>query len=128
MDRGAYVLSDDKDFDIVLIATGSEVNLALESAELLRKDGKKIRVVSMPSREIFERQEKSYRDSILPPSITKRVSIEAATTFGWGKYIGLEGLAIGIDHFGESAPASVLQKKFGFVPEAVVEKINKHFA
>ncbi len=128
MDRGAYVLSDDKDFDIVLIATGSEVNLALESADLLRKDGKKIRVVSMPSREIFERQEKSYRDSILPPTSTKRVSIEAATTYGWGKYVGLEGLSIGIDHFGESAPAAVLQKKFGFIPETVSEKITKHFS
>lgn len=128
MDKGAYVLSDDKDYDTILIATGSEVNLALESAELLRKDGNKIRVVSMPSREIFERQDKPYRDSILPPSVTKRVSIEAATTYGWGKYVGLEGLSIGIDHFGESAPASVLQKKFGFIPEAVADKITKHFS
>ncbi|MBB6480683.1 transketolase [Spirochaeta isovalerica] len=128
MSRGAYILSEDAGFDMILIATGSEVNLALESAELLRKEGKKVRVVSMPSREIFERQDKAYRDSVLPSSCTKRVSIEAATTYGWGKYVGFDGLAIGIDHFGESAPAGVLQKKFGFVPEAVVEKIKKHFA
>jgi len=128
MSKGAYVLSEDEGYDMILIATGSEVNLALESAELLRKDGKKIRVVSMPSREIFERQEKAYRDSVLPPSCIKRVSIEAATTYGWGKYVGFEGLSIGIDHFGESAPAGVLQKKFGFVPETVVEKISKHFS
>jgi transketolase len=127
MTKGAYVLSEDNQFDMILMATGSEVNLALESAEMLRKEGKKVRVVSMPSREIFERQDKSYRDSVLPPSCLKRVSIEAATTFGWGKYVGFDGLAIGIDHFGESAPAGVLQKKFGFVPEAVVEMINKHF-
>jgi len=128
MSKGAYVLSDDADYEMIIIATGSEVNLALDSAEMLRKEGKKVRVVSMPSREIFERQDKSYRDSVLPMTCAKRVSIEAATTYGWGKYVGLEGLAIGIDHFGESAPASVLQKKFGFVPEAVVEKINSHFA
>jgi len=128
MAKGAYVLSDDDDFDMIIIATGSEVNLALDSAEILRKEGEKVRIVSMPSREIFEKQEKSYRDSILPMNCTKRVSIEAATTYGWGKYVGLEGLTIGLDHFGESAPASVLQKKFGFVPESVVEKIKKQFA
>ena len=128
MSKGAYVLSEDAGYEMILIATGSEVNLALESADMLRKEGKKVRVVSMPSREIFEKQEKAYRDSVLPISCVKRVSIEAATTYGWGKYVGLEGLAIGLDHFGESAPASVLQKKFGFVPEAVVEKINKHFS
>lgn len=128
MTKGAYVLSEDSGFEMILIATGSEVNLALNSADMLRKEGKKVRVVSMPSREIFERQEKAYRDSVLPMSCTKRVSIEAATTYGWGKYVGLEGLSIGLDHFGESAPASVLEKKFGFIPETVVEKIKKHFA
>ncbi len=128
MTKGAYVLSDDDDFDILLIATGSEVNLALDSADQLRKDGKKVRVVSMPSREIFEAQDKTYRDSVLPPTKTKRVSIEAATTYGWGKYVGLEGLSIGLDHYGESAPAAILQKKFGFDLESVVEKITKHFS
>lgn len=127
MSKGAYVLSEDGDYDMIIIATGSEVNLALDSAALLRKEGKKLRVISMPSREIFERQDKSYRDSLLPLSCTKRVSIEAASTYGWGKYVGLEGLSIGLDHFGESAPANLLQKKFGFIPEAVVEKINRHF-
>lgn len=128
MSKGAYVLSDEEGYEMILIATGSEVNLALQSADLLRKEGKKVRVVSMPSREIFERQNKTYRDSVLPPTCVKRVSIEAASTYGWGKYVGFEGLSIGIDHFGESAPAGVLQKKFGFVPEAVVEKVNKHFS
>jgi transketolase len=127
MSKGAYILSENEGYDLILIATGSEVNLALDSAEMLRKEGKKVRVVSMPSREIFERQDKAYRDSVLPPASVKRVTIEAGTTFGWGKYVGFEGLSIGIDHFGESAPAGVLQKKFGFVPEVVVEKINKHF-
>ncbi|MBI9097568.1 MAG: transketolase [Spirochaetaceae bacterium] len=128
MTKGAYVLSEDAGYDMIFIATGSEVNLALDSADMLRKEGRKIRVVSMPSREIFERQDRTYRDSVLPPSCTKRVSIEAATTYGWGKFVGFDGLAIGIDHFGESAPAGVLQKKFGFVPEAVVKKIKTHFA
>lgn len=128
MNKGAYVLSEDAGYEMILIATGSEVNLALDSADMLRKEGKKVRVVSMASREIFERQDRAYRDSVLPSSCIRRVSIEAATTYGWGKYVGFEGLSIGIDHFGESAPAPVLQKKFGFVPEAVVEKINKHFA
>ena len=126
--NGAYVLSDDTDFEMILLATGSEVNLALKSADILRSQGKKIRVVSMPSRELFEKQNSAYQDSVLPKTCLKRVTIEAGTTFGWGKYVGFEGLTIGIDHYGESAPAAVLEKKFGFVPESVVAKINAHFA
>ena len=126
--NGAYVLSDDDDFEMILIATGSEVNLALKAATILREQGKKIRVVSMPSRELFEKQNVAYQESVLPKSCLKRVTLEAATTFGWGKYVGFQGLTIGIDHFGESAPAAVLEKKFGFVPESVVAKINAHFA
>ena len=89
--------------------------------------GKKVRVVSMPSWELFLKQDKAYRDSVLPPSCKKRVSIEAGSTFGWEKFIGDEGLAIGLDHFGASAPYKVLTEKFGFTVPAVIEKMKAHF-
>ena len=125
--RGAYVLSEDEGFKVILIATGSEVNLALSTAKLMRANGAKVRVVSMPSQELFLKQSKEYRDAVLPPSCKKRVSIEAGATFGWHRFIGDEGLAIGLDHFGASAPYKVLVEKFGFTPEAVLEKIRAHF-
>lgn len=125
--KGAYVLSEDAGFDTILIASGSEVNLALETAVKLRSEGGKIRVVSMPSRELFLRQPVEYQESVLPKCCVKRVSIEAATTYGWNRFVGDAGLAIGIDHFGASAPYKVLAKEFGFTPEAVVEKITSHF-
>ncbi|MCP3965328.1 MAG: transketolase [Lentisphaerae bacterium] len=125
--KGAYVLDDDKDFSMILMATGSEVNLALETAKLIREKGCKVRVVSMPSQEFFLKQSKEYQESVLPKACKNRVSIEAATTFGWSRFVGDEGLAIGIDHFGASAPFSVLAEKFGFTPEAVLAKIKEHF-
>lgn len=127
MGKGAYVISEDHGYDLLFIATGSEVNLALEAAEILRKEGKKIRVVSMPSWELFLKQDKEYRDSVLPPACKKRVSIEAGSTFGWEKFVGRNGLMIGLDHFGASAPAKVLAEKFGFVPGAVVEKVKSFY-
>ena len=127
MDKGAYVVSCEEGFEYILIGTGSEVNLALDAAAELRKMGKKVRVVSMPSWELFLKQDKAYRDSVLPPSCKKRVSIEAGSTFGWEKFIGDEGLAIGLDHFGASAPYKVLTEKFGFTAPAVVEKVKAHF-
>jgi transketolase len=127
LSSGAYVLSSDNGFDLIIIATGSEVELALKSADMLRKEGKKVRVVSMPCQEYFRAQVKSYRDSVIPPSCKKRVSIEAGSTFGWRKFVGDEGLCIGIDHFGASAPYKVLADKFGFTPEKVFAKIKDHF-
>jgi transketolase len=124
--KGAYVLDDQEDFDLVMIATGSEVNLALDAAKIIRENGCKVRVVSMPSWELFEAQSDEYKASVIPAD-KKYVSIEAASTMGWGKYVGRCGLSIGIDHFGASAPYSVLAEKFGFTPEAVVEKIKAHF-
>ena len=127
MTKGAYVVSDDAGFEFLLIGTGSELNLALATAAELRKAGKKVRVVSMPSQELFLKQDKAYRDSVLPPSCKKRVSLEAGVTFGWEKFIGDAGLAIGMDHFGSSAPYKVLAEKFGFTVPAVIEQMKAHF-
>ncbi len=119
--RGAYVVHDasDADPDLIVIATGSEVSLALDAAKLLEAKGTTVRVVSMPSMELFVAQDQSYRDSILPPTVGARVSLEAAATFGWHRFVGDRGITIGIDHFGTSAPAADIAKKFGFTPEAV---------
>jgi transketolase len=125
--RGAYVLSDDEDFDIIMIATGSEVGLTLKAAELLRSKGVKVRVVSMPSQELFLKQDCDYQESVLPSFCINRISVEAGSTFGWHRFIGRDGLAIGMDTFGASAPFKVLAEKFGFTPEAVVETIKNYF-
>ncbi len=124
VERGAYVVSDEPDFDLILLATGSEVSLALHSAEILRKEHElKVRVVSMPSQELFLAQDFEYQDSVLPFDCEAIVSIEAGTTFGWQRFVGAGGLAIGIDHFGASAPYKVLAEKFGFTPQGVVDQI-----
>ena len=125
--RGAYILSDDPDFELILIGTGSEVNLALDAADLLRKEGRRIRVVSMPSQELFLRQDKAYRDSVIPPSCRKRVSIEAGSTFGWRSFVGDDGICIGLDHFGSSAPYKILMEKFGFTPESIATSVKAAF-
>ncbi len=121
--RGAYVLADpeDGDCDVILIATGSEVHLALDAAELLAQQGIKTRVVSMPSWERFERQSQAYRDSVLPPDVTARVAIEAGVTTGWQKWVGDHGVVIGVDRFGASAPYKVIFEKYGLTPERVAE-------
>jgi len=126
--KGAYVVSEDPGFDMIMIGTGSELNLALEAAAELRKEGKKIRVVSMPSCELFLAQDKSYQDSVLPPSVKRRVTIEAGSTFGWERFAGDAGLKIGLDHFGASAPYKVLAEKFGFTAAGVVAKIKSSFS
>ena len=120
--RGAYVLADapDSNPEIILIATGSEVCLAVEAHEKLRSEGIRSRVVSMPSWDIFEHQPPAYRDSVLPPGVKARVAIEQASTFGWERYVGTEGRVIGMKTFGASAPLKELQKKFGFEPARVV--------
>ncbi|GAB3627188.1 transketolase [Pandoraea terrae] len=117
--RGGYVLRDAKDAKVVLIATGSEIDLALKAAEALAAVGVAARVVSMPSTNVFDRQDKAYRESVLPRGVP-RVAIEAGVTSFWHKYVGLEGGVVGIDTFGESAPAGVLFKHFGFTVDHVV--------
>jgi transketolase len=121
--RGAYVLADAADAkpDVLLLATGSEVALCLEAFEKLRAEGTKARVVSMPSWELFDDQPPEYRDTVLPPAVRARVSVEQASTFGWSKYVGDTGHSIGMKSFGASAPLKHLVQKFGFTVGAVVE-------
>jgi transketolase len=120
--KGAYVLADAPGGrpEVILIATGSEVSLALEAHEKLIADGIRSRVVSMPSWDIFEHQTQEYRESVLPPDVTARVAIEQASTFGWERYVGTTGRVIGMHTFGASAPLKELQKKFGFEPQEIV--------
>jgi transketolase len=123
--RGGYILKDCAGTpDVLLIATGSEVELAVKAQEVLSEKGKKVRVVSIPSTNVFEAQDQAYRDSVLPPSVTKRVAIEAGVTGGWYKYVGFEGKIIGLDRFGESAPAGLLFKEFGFTVDNVVKTVE----
>ena len=127
--RGAYVLADsDGTPDLVLIATGSEVSLALRAAALLEARAMKTRVVSMPCWELFAAAPQSYRDAVLPPNVKARISIEAAATFGWERWVGAEGCAYGIDRFGISAPASAIANAFGFTPEHIASVAERHFA
>ncbi|SRR5258708_289285 len=120
--QGAYILADAPggNPELILIATGSEVSLAVEAYEQLVKDGIRARVVSMPSWDIFERQTAEYRNRVLPPDVKARVAIEQASTFGWERYVGDKGRVVGMHTFGASAPLKELQKKFGFVPDQVV--------
>ena len=120
--RGAYVLADPQggNPEVLLIASGSEVSLAVEAHEKLLAEGIRSRVVSMPSWEIFDHQTQEYRDSVLPPAVKVRVAVEQASTFGWERYVGSSGRVIGMTTFGASAPLKALQKKFGFEPDRVV--------
>ena len=123
--KGAYVVYETaEEFDTILIATGSEVVLAIDVARELEKDGSKVRVVSMPSVELFEEQSKEYKEELLPLNVRRRVSLEMGNSALWYKYVGLDGLAIGIDKFGASAPANKVIEEYGFTVEAVVEKIK----
>ena len=118
--RGAYVLVDSEEApDVILIATGSEVSLALEAREELAADGIGVRVVSMPCSELFDRQPQAYRDEVLPPHIRERVAIEQASALGWARYVGDAGAIVAMNTFGASAPLKELVQKFGFTPEAV---------
>jgi transketolase len=124
--KGAYVLSDcEGTADLILIATGSEVQLALDSAAALTEQGKKVRVVSMPSTTTFDAQDAAYKESVLPRAITKRVAIEASHVDFWFKYVGFDGATVGMTTFGESAPGGVLLKHFGFSVENVVATAEK---
>ncbi|MFN2450516.1 MAG: transketolase [Candidatus Baltobacteraceae bacterium] len=127
--RGAYVLADTPAMpDMIFIATGSEVALALQAAKLLRGQGIAARVVSMPCWELFAAQPDAYRDDVLPPAVTARMSIEAASTFGWERWTGSRGYCYGIDHFGTSAPAAAIAKEYGFTPEHIAQVAQAHFA
>jgi len=125
--QGAYILADSPDGrpDVILIGTGSEVSLCVAAYEQLKSNGVKARVVSMPSWELFERQEASYREHVLPPAVTARVAVEQASTFGWERYVGASGHIIGMKTFGASAPLKELQRKFGFEPDRVVAAVKE---
>jgi len=124
IDRGAYVLreSSNDDADLILIGTGSEVHICAEAAALLEQDGVATRVVSAPCLDRFAEQDEDYRDSVLPPSVRARVSVEAASPLGWSTWIGEDGEAIGMTSFGSSAPQPDLYEHFGFTPEKVAER------
>ena len=122
--KGGYVLCEDKDFEAIIIATGSEVELAVEAKAKLNEQGVKVRIVSMPSTNIFDEQPQEYKESVLPKNILKRVAVEAGVTLGWYKYVGLEGRVIGLDRFGASAPYKTLYKEFGITTDAIVEAVN----
>ena len=123
--RGAYVLSDcEGEAEAIIIATGSEVKLAMAAQQTLAAKGKKIRVVSMPSTDVFDSQDGDYRESVLPSHIPARVAVEAAHRDYWYKYVGLDGRIVGMDSFGESAPAEALFEYFGITTEAVVEAVE----
>jgi transketolase len=124
--RGGYVLIDsDGAPDVIVIATGSEVGIAADAVRTAAAKGKKVRLVSMPSSTTFERQDNAYKQGVLPPSVTRRIAVEAGATASWWRYVGLQGEVVGIDHFGASAPAKDLFKAYGFTPEHVLEAIEK---
>jgi transketolase len=124
-EKGGYTLYDCAGTpEAIIIATGSEIEFAVAAAQQLNGHGKKVRVVSMPSADTFDSQEQAYRDSVLPPQIIKRVAVEAGITNFWLKYVGLRGRVVGINHFGESAPAGILFKEFGFTTENIVKTVE----
>jgi len=128
--KGGYILADAPGGkpDVILIGTGSEVSLCIEAYEKLKTEGIQARVVSMPSWKIFDRQGTAYKESVLPASVTARVSVEMAATFGWEHYVGLKGQMIGMHRFGASAPLKDLLKFFGFTTEAVIAAARKAIA
>lgn len=126
--KGAYVVSQaDQDADGLLIATGSEVALAVEAQALLADQGHRVDVVSMPAQNIFEEQDDDYKESVLPSSITKRMTIEMAATYGWGKYAGDAGVTVGIDRFGKSGPGQEVVESFGFTPQHIADLYIQEF-
>jgi len=128
--KGAYVLADcpGGNPEVIIIASGSEVSLAVEAHEKLLSEGIRSRVVSMPSWEIFEHQSRAYRDSVLPPNVKARVAVEQASTFGWERYVGASGQVVGMNTFGASAPLKELQRKFGFEPDHVIAAAKEQLA
>src|SRR5205823_2597716 len=128
LERGGYILADapeGKTPEIILIASGSEVSVALEAHQKLVVEGIAARVVSMPSWDLFERQPQNYREEVLPPRVTARLAIEAAAPLGWERYVGPKGAVIGMRRFGASAPYKVLAEKFGFTSENAVKQARQ---
>jgi transketolase len=124
--RGGYVLIEcDGAPEAIVIATGSEVGIAAEAVRNVTAAGRRVRLVSMPSTTTFDRQDEGYKHSVLPPSVTRRVAVEAGATAPWWHYVGLQGEIVGIDHFGASAPAKDLFKAYGFTAERVIEAIER---
>jgi transketolase len=117
--RGAYVLWESCAPDVILIGTGSEVEIALAAGRTLAAEGLRVRVVSLPSWELFDREPQEYRDEVLPPAVRARVAVEAGVRTGWEHYVGLEGVVVGIDRFGASAPYKTIYEKFGITADAV---------
>ncbi|MGD0111377.1 MAG: transketolase C-terminal domain-containing protein, partial [Armatimonadota bacterium] len=123
--KGGYILRDIADPQMILLASGSEVFVALGAAKLLEQEGRRIRVVNLPSWELFEEQSREYRDSVLPASVPLRLAVEAGASFGWERWVGDKGQVHGIDTFGHSAPWKVIAQKLGFTPEAIAAKARK---
>ena len=121
--RGAYILAEAEGGtpQVILMATGSEVSLCIDACEKLKAEGVRARVVSIPSWNLFDDQDQSYRDQVLPPEVTARVAVEQAAAFGWERYTGSRGRIIGMRSFGTSAPLKDLQKKFGFTADAIAQ-------
>jgi transketolase len=126
--RGAYVLEDAPAPELILIGTGSEVALVLDAARLLRDEGVSVRCVSMPSWELFEAQPAAYRERVLPASVRARVAVEAGIGQGWQRYLGDAGAMHGVERFGASAPGAVVQREYGFTPEAVRDRAREVLA
>jgi transketolase len=126
LSKGAYVLADtDGAPDLILIATGSEVQVALGARDELAQEGVQARVVAMPSWELFEEQPQTYKDSVIPPDVAARLSIEAGVSLGWDRYVGPNGGTVSVDQFGASAPVGVIWEKFGFTASAVAARARE---
>jgi transketolase len=122
IDRGAYVLSEDEGFELILMASGSELHICNDAAKLLRDEGVKVRLVSMPCLDRFAEQDQAYRDSVLPPAVRARVSVEAAADLGWHRWVGDAGDVVAMHSYGASAPAKAVYEHFGFTGEKVAER------
>ena len=124
--KGAYVIGKEENhLDAIIIASGSEVNLAMKAKKVLLEKGIDVRVVSMPCQEFFDQQDEQYKEAVLPNAMRKRLSVEMASSFGWHKYVGLDGIVMSIDEFGRSAPANQVIESFGFTVDKVVENVEK---
>jgi transketolase len=126
--RGAYVVSDPEggDPEAIVIATGTEVKPAQDAVRILAAEGRRLRLVSMPCWELFEEQDEEYRESVLPSSVTRRIAVEAGSSFGWERYVLRDGLVIGVDRFGASAPLKDLQENFGFTADRIAGRIRDY--
>jgi transketolase len=119
--KGGYVLCEDNDYDRMILASGSEVEIAVEAKKILNQQGHKVRIVSMPSTDLFDEQPQEYREKILPKSCRKRLAVEAGASLSWYKYVGLDGQVVAIDRFGASAPYEKLYEVLGLTPQNVAE-------